>query len=485
MSDGLFGNIYDAQLQDQLLRQKAAQGYGTGWEAITKASAGAGGMLGKGVSRAFGGMTPMEAKQAKINEIQQEFADADFEDPATFSAIGNRFMQEGFGDLAMKSFKFGKDLYEAQKPTSSQLKQNLLKMCREGDEMACRRYQAETAATEALAGYREARSEQVGVKTKLDQLKIDLGLVGLEGEHLKSKIASLDANTLKTLTEEGFAEAEFELKRRDTESKIAERGRVEAEERADQIELDSLIAQHGKEEGARRFAELKKKRKAEIERAGREETALAGAVGKDLAAQTAESYSQAKNARKTISVMEDSLRLLNEGVTTGSFADARHSIAKFLHTAGLVDSPEVANTDAFIANSAKNTLAILGTGELGAGTGLSDADREFAAKVAAASIQLDEMAVRRILEINAKASKLKMERHNSKLDWLLQSPDLNVPSLDYYRIEEIPDVSHFSAFPKKRPEGARAVISPEGNKQYLYPDGKIYDPSGNPVQLGQ
>lgn len=95
MADGLFGNIYDAQLQQQLLDQKAAQSYGTGWEAITRAAAGAGGMLGRGVSKAFGGVTPMEAKQAKFAEIHAQFADADITDPDVLGQISNALIQGG------------------------------------------------------------------------------------------------------------------------------------------------------------------------------------------------------------------------------------------------------------------------------------------------------------------------------------------------------------------------------------------------------
>ena len=74
---GLFGDIYNTQLQDQFVRQQGAQGYGTGWEAMTKAAAETGGMLGSKLGLALGGQTPammrhhQKKSQQTLSESQQ------------------------------------------------------------------------------------------------------------------------------------------------------------------------------------------------------------------------------------------------------------------------------------------------------------------------------------------------------------------------------------------------------------------------------
>ncbi len=113
---GLFGDRYNTQLQDQLVRQQGAQGYGTGWEAMTRAAAETGGMLGSKIGLALGGQTPAMMRQNKISEIQKEFADSSFDDASTYSKLAKRFMDEGFGDLALESIEFGTNLQKLQKP---------------------------------------------------------------------------------------------------------------------------------------------------------------------------------------------------------------------------------------------------------------------------------------------------------------------------------------------------------------------------------
>ena len=241
MADGLFGNIYDAQLQQQLLDQKAAQSYGTGWEAMTRAAAGAGGMLGRGISRAFGGVTPMEAKQAKINQIQQEFADADYSDPATFSAIGNRFMQEGFGDLAMESFDFGKQLYSAEtsrisalKPTAEQAKTErgirLAKACQAGSQKACELYDLHTREMQADIASTEAEAfRQKWLGTRYQQ-EAEQGMVGAkvagmqaQTEERRTKIKGMETDNLfsQLTLNDRVAQEEFKVRKLNEEVRQA------------------------------------------------------------------------------------------------------------------------------------------------------------------------------------------------------------------------------------------------------------------------
>lgn len=104
-------------------------------------------------------------------------------------------------------------------------------------------------------------------------------------------------------------------------------------------------------------------------------------------------------------------QLLDEGVITGFGADFLTGFGSFLKQAGFnqFDDP-VSNTQAFAASRAQEVGRIIKL--FGSGTGLSDADREFATKAAAGEINLTEKALRRILDINEKASRNVIQRHN-------------------------------------------------------------------------
>jgi hypothetical protein len=68
------------------------------------------------------------------------------------------------------------------------------------------------------------------------------------------------------------------------------------------------------------------------------------------------------------------------------------------------------NSQAYGALMATNTAKIIK--QFGAGTGLSDADREYALKAAAGDIKMDEKAIRKILTINNRAAQNAITKHN-------------------------------------------------------------------------
>jgi hypothetical protein len=64
--------------------------------------------------------------------------------------------------------------------------------------------------------------------------------------------------------------------------------------------------------------------------------------------------------------------------------------------------------------------------QFGAGTGLSDADREYATKIAGGSIKLDDKAIRRILDINDRAARNVINSHNKKVEGIKTNIPLKV-----------------------------------------------------------
>lgn len=115
--------------------------------------------------------------------------------------------------------------------------------------------------------------------------------------------------------------------------------------------------------------------------------------------------------------------LLDKGVITGTGAKFRVALGKALNTAGInYAADEVANSEAFVASQAKQVANIITA--FGAGTGLSDADREFAIKAAGGDITMTESAIRRILDINERAIRNSAEIYNKEAS---QVPENIVP----------------------------------------------------------
>ena len=105
--------------------------------------------------------------------------------------------------------------------------------------------------------------------------------------------------------------------------------------------------------------------------------------------------------------------MLDRGIVSGLAADVRVTFGKALQLAGFNYADEdIANTEAYVASSASRTAQIIKA--FGAGTGLSDADREYAAKAAAGKIELTEKSLRRILDINERANAYAVRRWNEE-----------------------------------------------------------------------
>ena len=143
-----------------------------------------------------------------------------------------------------------------------------------------------------------------------------------------------------------------------------------------------------------------------------EESALSKSLGKALGKQIVENRQTAIKASDSIRTANEAIVLLDEGVVTGFGAEFIVNMGRAAKRLGFDVGTNVENTQAFAANQGKAVLDILGSGALGAGTGISDNDRLFAKQIAAGDITLDEKAIRRIVELNAKVSGNVIDRHN-------------------------------------------------------------------------
>lgn len=143
-------------------------------------------------------------------------------------------------------------------------------------------------------------------------------------------------------------------------------------------------------------------------------------LGKDFV----ERRNNAFTAVDSLTSATKAVDLLDSGIISGTGANFITGLGKALHQANLIESPTLANTEAYAANQAKQVAQIIKA--FGAGTGLSDADREYAEKAAAAKITMTEESLRKIININAKASRNVLERYNKDASQVMKK-NKNLP----------------------------------------------------------
>ena len=94
---------------------------------------------------------------------------------------------------------------------------------------------------------------------------------------------------------------------------------------------------------------------------------------------------------------------------SGTFADARLAVARALGT-------DVSATETYFAGIGRQVGELIK--QFGAGTGLSDADREFAQKIAGGAPVTSVEGIRRIMRINDKAARNVISAYNQERAFL-------------------------------------------------------------------
>ena len=122
------------------------------------------------------------------------------------------------------------------------------------------------------------------------------------------------------------------------------------------------------------------------------------------------------SANNTITNNNRALELLDQGVIAGFGAETRLQIGKALGFIGLTDGETVSRTEEYLSATAGQVLELFK--QLGAGSGLSDNDLQFARAVAGGEITLTPKAMRKILELGNQASVRKIERFNAQIEKL-------------------------------------------------------------------
>jgi hypothetical protein len=158
----------------------------------------------------------------------------------------------------------------------------------------------------------------------------------------------------------------------------------------------------------------------------KQETAFASGLGAAQAKGVMDSKAAAEDAASILETNEVGRQLLSSGAITGTGANFFVGLNSALKQAGIDFGygDAAANTQAYAAAMGSNVGKLIK--QFGAGTGLSDADRKYATQIAAGDISIDEKAIRRILDINDRASKNIISKHNKRVEGIKTNVPLTV-----------------------------------------------------------
>ena len=150
----------------------------------------------------------------------------------------------------------------------------------------------------------------------------------------------------------------------------------------------------------------------------------AGQMQTKLGVSAAESIEKSREvasaAQASLRIQAEAKKLLDSGVITGTGANWRLELGRALATVGLASGEGVANTDAFIATMGRETLNLVK--QLGAGNGISNADRDYAERVAGGRVIMTKAGLERLFDINRRASEYAIRSYNSLVEPILNDP---------------------------------------------------------------
>jgi hypothetical protein len=157
-----------------------------------------------------------------------------------------------------------------------------------------------------------------------------------------------------------------------------------------------------------------------------QERAFESALGTGQSKKILDSKTAAEDASQILQTNEVGRSLLKSGAITGKGADFLVGLNAGLKQAGIDFgyADAAANSQAYGAAMAANTGNLIK--QFGAGTAISDADRAYATKAAAGEITMDETAIRKVLDINDRAARNVIGRHNKSVKGIKTNIPLEV-----------------------------------------------------------
>jgi len=198
--------------------------------------------------------------------------------------------------------------------------------------------------------------------------------------------------------------------------RVNERGRVWSDETQKWVEASEL----GLEQAP-----------PQIQRVENIATGMADELAKVGAKNFAEAHENARLAADALGSVNRTLPTI-DNMFTGAGAELKLNISRYARAFGLdvVDPSTIADTEAYIAESGRRVAQYITN--LGAGTGLSDADREYAEKVVAGNITVDRVALKRLLGVIKDNAQRTIKNYRDTRATLEEKLGENAPALAFY-----------------------------------------------------
>jgi len=162
--------------------------------------------------------------------------------------------------------------------------------------------------------------------------------------------------------------------------------------------------------------------------AGAQRTTINNAVNpvlKGLGDQFVEGAAGARAQADTIRSIHTARQQLDDGggIISGAGANQVLALQKVGAALGITDASKITNTETF--RTSIKPIVLETVKGLGAGSGVSNADREFALQAVGGDITLDEKSIRRVLDITERAARSKIDRHNKLSEEMVKAqPDI-------------------------------------------------------------
>ena len=144
----------------------------------------------------------------------------------------------------------------------------------------------------------------------------------------------------------------------------------------------------------------------------------------------------ANSAVNLLGLNDISQNLLDQGIITGTLGASKTQALKFLESFGLSSSEmeeTIANTEAFFGFRGRAVAEVIKA--FGAGTGLSDKDREYAQKIAAGEQALTEDAIAKLLYLERKYGEMAINRNNEIVSRMVNITGGNNKDAENFYIE--------------------------------------------------
>jgi hypothetical protein len=143
-----------------------------------------------------------------------------------------------------------------------------------------------------------------------------------------------------------------------------------------------------------------------------------------------QSFNDNTKANDSLVFIDAAKQAVNGATTTGVFAKPALLAARVGTAFGVTDPKAASDPEVFMAMAGRSVMGVIKN--LGSGSGISDADREYAAKAMGGQITLNRDSINRLLDIQQRAVLRGVELHNAKVD---QAAKAGVPSIFNYKIQ--------------------------------------------------